>query len=376
MIKDEIKYLVFSDVHFGHNKTPTEFIINNLNNLLLNYKDRKDIKIIFIAGDLFDRLLVYPNNIVSEITIWVSRLLEFCVEKNIILRILEGTPSHDWKQSKCIIDIAKILKLPVDVDYITTLKIETIEHLNLTILYIPDEYKPDSNQTYSEVLDLMKSLNLNKIDIGIFHGQFKYQLPFNDKNNVCHNEENYLAIIKHFINIGHIHNFSTYNRIIAQGSVDRIRHDEEAPKGMVECVIRPDMNDRYYFIENKNAKVYKTIEIKTNNLDKAINQIKKTLSKIPIDSFIRIKTKKNNPAYLGLNEIKKLFPMYSFSRKAIDEEAEIEKQKLIENENNVYTPIDINKENIEQLLLDVITKKYELTDKQLGIFKNLFGENR
>ena len=57
MIKEEIKYLVFSDVHFGHDKTPTEFIINNLNNLLSNYVDRKDIKAIFIAGDLFDRLL-------------------------------------------------------------------------------------------------------------------------------------------------------------------------------------------------------------------------------------------------------------------------------------------------------------------------------
>ena len=372
MIKEEIKYLVFSDVHFGHDKTPTEFIINNLNNLLSNYVDRKDIKAIFIAGDLFDRLLVYPNNIVSEITIFASRLLEFCAKKNIILRILEGTPSHDWKQSKCFIDIAKVMKLPVDVVYISTLEIEIIEHLNLTVLYIPDEYRPDANQTYTEVLDLIKAKGIDKVDIGIFHGQFNYQLPFKDKYNVCHNEENYLKIVKHFINIGHIHNFSTYNRIIAQGSVDRIRHDEEAPKGIVECIIRPDMNDRYYFIENKKAKVYKTVNIKTNDLDKAIKQISKELLKLPVNSFIRIKAKKNNPAYLGLNEIKKLFPMCSFSRKAIEEEIEVEKDKLIENENNVYLPIDINKENIKQLLLDVITKKYELTNKQLEIFNNLF----
>ena len=375
MIKEEIKYLVFSDVHFGHDKTPTEFIINNLNNLLSNYVDRKDIKAIFIAGDLFDRLLVYPNNIVSEITIFASRLLEFCAKKNIILRILEGTPSHDWKQSKCFIDIAKVMKLPVDVVYISTLEIEIIEHLNLTVLYIPDEYRPDANQTYTEVLDLIKAKGIDKVDIGIFHGQFNYQLPFKDKYNVCHNEENYLKIVKHFINIGHIHNFSTYNRIIAQGSVDRIRHDEEAPKGIVECIIRPDMNDRYYFIENKKAKVYKTVNIKTNDLDKAIKQISKELLKLPVNSFIRIKAKKNNPAYLGLNEIKKLFPMCSFSRKAIEEEIEVEKDKLIENENNVYLPIDINKENIKQLLLDIITKKYELTNKQLEIFKNLFGDN-
>ena len=375
MIKEEIKYLVFSDVHFGHDKTPTEFIINNLNNLLSNYVDRKDIKAIFIAGDLFDRLLVYPNNIVSEITIFASRLLEFCAKKNIILRILEGTPSHDWKQSKCFIDIAKVMKLPVDVVYISTLEIEIIEHLNLTVLYIPDEYRPDANQTYTEVLDLIKAKGIDKVDIGIFHGQFNYQLPFKDKYNVCHNEENYLKIVKHFINIGHIHNFSTYNRIIAQGSVDRIRHDEEAPKGIVECIIRPDMNDRYYFIENKKAKVYKTVNIKTNDLDKAIKQISKELLKLPVNSFIRIKAKKNNPAYLGLNEIKKLFPMCNFSKKAIEEETEVEKDKLIENENNVYLPIDINKENIKQLLLDIITKKYEITNKQLEIFKNLFGDN-
>ena len=57
---------------------------------------------------------------------------------NIILRILEGTPSHDWKQSKLFIHLNDLTKAGTDVKYIDSLSIEYIDKFGINVLY-PDE---------------------------------------------------------------------------------------------------------------------------------------------------------------------------------------------------------------------------------------------
>ena len=55
---------------------------------------------------------------------WLTELIVFCKQHDIILRILEGTPSHDRNQSKVITSIIKKLNIELDYKYIDTLYIE------------------------------------------------------------------------------------------------------------------------------------------------------------------------------------------------------------------------------------------------------------
>jgi len=317
----ELKYLVLSDLHLGHAKNKSRDIIFNLNIFFDDYTPKSqftDLDIIFIAGDLFDGLLDLSSSDIHEASLWLSRLMNFCARFNIKLRILEGTPSHDWRQSKIAETIACIIKLPLDFKYINTLHIEYLEDLQSYILYMPDEWTANAELSFSQVQTLLHEMQISQVDIAIMHGLFNYQLKHIVGNIQKHNEYDYLGIVKHFINIGHIHTFSTYERIIAQGSFDRLCHGEEEPKGAVLCTIS-DKEDSFSFIENKHAKIFKTIELKSNDLEVSFKKIDRVISKLPDNSHVRIKAKKDNPIYTNLDELKLKYPMIYFSKVSIED---------------------------------------------------------
>ena len=102
---------------------------------------------ISLAGDVFDTLLELNSDDVREIKYWVSSLLKFCAAHDITLRVLEGTPSHDWTQSSTFITTANILNLDnLDLKYIDKVEIEYIEKYNIHVLYIPDEINPTTEK--------------------------------------------------------------------------------------------------------------------------------------------------------------------------------------------------------------------------------------
>ena len=374
----ELKYLVLSDLHLGHAKNKSRDIIFNLNIFFDDYTPKSqftDLDIIFIAGDLFDGLLDLSSSDIHEASLWLSRLMNFCARFNIKLRILEGTPSHDWRQSKIAETIACIIKLPLDFKYINTLHIEYLEDLQSYILYMPDEWTANAELSFSQVQTLLHEMQISQVDIAIMHGLFNYQLKHIVGNIQKHNEYDYLGIVKHFINIGHIHTFSTYERIIAQGSFDRLCHGEEEPKGAVLCTIS-DKEDSFSFIENKHAKIFKTIELKSNDLEVSFKKIDRVISKLPDNSHVRIKAKKDNPIYTNLDELKLKYPMIYFSKVSIEDiEEEYHLINTSADLSKEYSPIAITSENVRELLLTEINNKYKLTDKQLVLFDNILAES-
>lgn len=367
-----VRDLVMSDIHLGHKQTTTFEIISHIATTLNDYAPRPDVDILYLAGDVFHQLLNFPCADVDEIQLWISRLIDWCSRNNIKLRVLEGTPSHDWGQSKIFETCAKLMQSPVDLKYIDTLHIEYMEDLDIHVLYIPDEYRSDPRVTYSEVLALMKSLGITHVDRTIMHGQFRYQIPQAPERIPRHYEEDYLSITRHFISIGHVHSFSVYDRIIAQGSVDRLAHGEEEPKGIVECVIKPDGNDEYYFIENRHAKPYVTVAVKATTFERGIEEVKRKTKRLPPLSRVRIKAAKDHPLLLAFEETKKHFLDFVVTKthdkddngtQLLQEGIEISRE---------YTPITITQNNIESLLLDVIQPKYEWTAREMAVFHSLF----
>lgn len=379
----KIDYLTISDVHLGHRRNKAKDIISNLDHYFDHYKSTSQfsqLDIIFIAGDLFDQLLEFSNDDIHEAALWLSRLMSFCSRFRIKLRILEGTPSHDWKQSKIantIVAMATMIGMELDFKYVDTLLIEYIEDLDIHVLYIPDEYSSDTSITFDHVKQLLAENHLGQVDIGIFHGMFHYQLKNVPGTHHKHSEADYLGIVRYFINIGHIHSFSVYDRIIAQGSFDRMSHGEEEPKGGVVCHLRADGNNSFDFVENIRAKIFKTIEVRYLDLDKALAHVDKHVKGLPLDSYVRIKAKKDHPLYIAFDQLKLRHLEYNFSKSDIDEEpvGQIAPIDLVQVEEQ-YVAITITNNNIVELLSEAVVNKYALNDKQRQILSSTLEGNK
>lgn len=371
----KLKYLVLSDIHLGAKNNPTADIIKNLDILFDQYSQKslfKDLDIVFIAGDLFDRLLDMDDDDSHLIKLWIDRLSRFCSRFKIKLRILKGTPSHDWNQSSQAETVWKISQIPGDFKYIDTLSIEYIEDHNMHVLYVPDEWASTTEETLSQVKTLMQDMHIKDVDIAIMHGLFNYQLPGIGKASSKHDETSYLDIVKYFINIGHIHTHTTYERILAQGSFDRMTHGEEEPKGCMLMELDPVEGNRFLFIENYGAKIFKTLTLKNKDVEKSMDFIEKQLLKIPINSYIRIKAAKDHGVYIGFEELKIKFPFYNFSKKSLEDEEESAYNLRVNDMLDVeYTSVQIDRENIRTLLWDEISKKHTLTPQQQSIYNRV-----
>ncbi|MGG4591757.1 hypothetical protein ACLPJK_26220 [Pseudomonas aeruginosa] len=260
--KDEVVVVSISDVHMGHRYTTTSFIIANLRKYFLP-RLTKEVDLVLIAGDFWEMLLQTPSEEVSDILYWIVEFLSVCKENKIIVRVLEGTPYHDVKQSRLFVTANNMLKTPVDLKHVTTLSIEHIESLGLDVLYVPDRWSDHADDTYKQVMELLAREGLEKVDVACMHGAFEYQIP---KSNETHVESRYLDIVRHYIFIGHVHIFSTYDRIISNGSFDRTGHGYETPKGFVRAVLRRDAPDSFEFIENEGAMLYLTLDFSNQSV--------------------------------------------------------------------------------------------------------------
>lgn len=364
------KYLVISDIHLGHNVNKTHYIINNLNTFFSKYrKDLNNLNTIFIAGDIFDKLLSNSSQDYLMATEWLTDLIIYCKLENIKLRILEGTPSHDWKQAKLISTIITKLNIELDFKYIDTLYIEYMEQEDIYILYIPDEYKPKAEDTLKEVKEKLKELNITQVDIAIMHGQFNYQLPM-VKLDSSHNEEEYLNIVKKFISIGHIHTPSIFNRILAQGSFDRLAHNEEEDKGAMLITITKENGDTYKFLKNDNAMVFKTMRFNDEPIDIIISKVSKVIEKLPMNSNIRIIAHSEDKLYSSVKELSKAYPMCRIKTEKIKQEKET--KKLIKEE-IINNSLVINKDNIMELILEEV-KSLNIDSKELNILQEELTE--
>lgn len=303
-----IKILNLSDIHIGHPNTHANFMFENIKKFFFKHtKLFENLDIITLSGDLTHKLLPTNSNDYSVFTDLLIFLVSFCSNNNIKLRALEGTKSHDMGQMKNFYKIIDKLNYNVDFKYVDTLFIEHMKDLNFTILYVPDELNnSNAKETFKDVLNLMKEHGLSKVNHVILHGQWNYNLPVSSKAN--HNEEDYLSICDGFISCGHIHEFSTYDRIIMTGSFDRHNHGSECKKGTVLFEYN-ELGNEYLFLENENAKIYKTIHMEKYNPNELIAIIKKL--KLPAGSFIRVKTKDLSIDKSVIKDIKNLFQDYT-----------------------------------------------------------------
>ena len=358
MLTKAVHIAVISDIHLGHKRNKAVNIIRNLDKCFSNNKTLAGLDIVFLAGDVFDELLHLDDPSVGHIKLWIARLLRRCYQLKIKVRVLEGTPSHDRKQSILFVTLNEINSKSgdklCDLKYIDILDIEYIEEYNMNILYVPDEWGTSAQDCLDQVKAKLSEKNLAAVDCSIMHGMFGYQVPAGLTHLPHHDEEEYLNLTLGPIFIGHIHEHSTYSRIIAQGSADRLSHNEEEPKGYIKATIEPDLTFTATFIENKDAAIYKTITIQTDDITQALMHIDESLRDIPAESNIRIAAHHTNPILSNMSVIKERWPVYVWATKALGKETKVS-DVLIDHKHK-YVPVVLDRQTIKPLLLGRLSR--------------------
>jgi len=361
-----LTYLVTSDIHLGHKRTPTKHIISSFKSYILSSAN-KNIQILFISGDLFDRLLDLNSIEVHEIIHFFNYLLSYCYENSIQLRILEGTPSHDWNQSYILVKLNDIRENKCDLRYFKHLDIEHNTKHDKYILYIPDEWVNDHIELEKQIQKKLIENNISSVDIAVLHGQFEYQLR-GHRTAFFFQENYFLSLVKEYIHIGHYHSFSRYDRIVANGSLERLSFNEEEPKGYVKIT-----NGHLEFIENKNAYIYKTLQITPGT---TLTKLDAQVLKYPKESYIRLFISPKSPFINDKMNFSVRYIDYNIKVVTRDDSDINTTTYILTDENDIHIDLStFHIDNLNQYLYEQITSKNTLSTSQLANLTSVLQRN-
>lgn len=340
------------------------------------------LDIIFISGDFFDRILSAASDDYIHICKYVSNLLRMCKKRDIILRVLEGTPSHDYKQAK-IFDVINAT-IGADFRYAETLEYEYIEKLGIDVIYIPDEYRHAAIDTQEEVKALMERNQITSVAYVIMHGMCEYQVPQYRINSSMHDHNFYNSITTLNTYCGHVHQTSSRGAFNVPGSAERMCFGDETPKGHLRFTVEDGVATNR-FIENTNAKIYKYLRL--NDVDdlteeelggKVMELAKDVVCEYPLDSNFRFLINSDREIGAYVEQVIKKYPGmhwdWDTSNKSTDEQV-MPKVREHVNKESSFT---INKDNILELVTKELIAKGEdgFVDQCTEVLKGMLDEYR
>lgn len=352
-----MKYIVTSDIHLGHKNTPTEHIIRSFKSQILSQQN-EDADVLFVAGDFFDHLLYLKSTEAQQVISFFNYLLNWCVSFDVVLCVLEGTPSHDWFQVYTLQRMNNMREKPATLYYQTTLSIVYLERIQKHVLFIPDEFCKDQQELETLVQQELNKHAITQVDIAILHGQFRYQLQGRPTKAFCYDEAYFLSLVRGRIHIGHYHVYSEFDRIIANGSLERLAHGEEQPKGHV--VVKDEVQ---YFVENPDAYTYITIAVtdKTTlaKLDKKIFALRK-------GSFVRLRMDRDCMYSVTFQELKVRYADYHLKKQINGETSAHLTATYIPSDDSLdLSEYSLGQVNLYETLIQSIKSKYTLSDSEL-----------
>jgi len=272
---------------------------------------------------------------------------------NVKLRVLEGTGSHDYGQSKVLVTINESSGIDADLRYYPKLAYDTEEDLGISVLYIPDELNSDATVTWHQVRKLLDEFGVSKVDYAIMHGLFEFQLPAHVVDMSAHLSERYESIVNKHVLIGHHHTHRIEGKIVVPGSFDRLAHGEEGPKGSI-WIKDYGKRTQVRFLENAGAKRYTTIRLHDLALEDAMERIDQTVANAPVGSAFLVKANATDPAAHLMDVAKGRYEQYVWTS-AFEREDQTA-TRIDEIELN-YTPIRLERDNLPGLVQERLTTK-------------------
>lgn len=289
------KIVSCSDLHFAHPKVPIGKIIRSFRVQI--FKELEDAQLLFIAGDVFDKTMQIDSLDAQEALGLISDLLEFAKARNIKIRILRGTFTHDRKQTVLFDTLNK--RINADLLCVDNLQLEYIEDFDLRILYIPDNLpQKESEEIVESAKQLMDSVKWTNVDFVVGHGYFEHVLPKGlTKEPARTFRAHQFSFVKEFVLMGHVHTHSRHKNIIYHGSFERLCHGEEEHKGFL-VLTKEQESWKCSFVINTDSTPFYTVHPKGNTVDELVEsmhaQVKKKFGPFP---FGHLRISVENPEY-------------------------------------------------------------------------------
>lgn len=369
-----LNLMVFGDVHLGNNLTKAPETISGLMKMLPKNKETAELDMIIIEGDLFDEGLMYNSEYLVNIQSWMIWLIRRCVEFDIALRVLEGTPSHDNHQSRNFLPIIEAMSAKIDFKYVEDMIVE--EHAKFgTILYVPDEWSTSTDHTYEAARALLSTYGLTQVHYCIMHGAFEYQLP-PIASDTTHNSKLWQELVVYCIFVGHIHQYSEYGKIVAAGSSDRHTHGDEAPKGHIRATLDSE-GLTIKFIENLLAKKFVTVDCRNLSVEDTLAKLEDYLT-LPKGSFIRLRALRTDNTSTAASFLAAEHPDFNWKVEVQDADSDVDVQKIailptVRMESRSITP-----NNIEAIVLEYAKRRYTgdlaLGDNDINQLRETLGD--
>lgn len=216
------------------------------------------IDIISIDGDTFDHKVMSGSDTAMYATMFANDIITIARDKGATVIWIEGTSSHDSKQTKLF--SCYLADPTVDVRIVQDIKFEYVK--GAKILCIPELYNINES-VYNEVLH-----NSGTYDSCFMHGTIKGAVYGDNVGN------GRLFTIEDFdkcrgpIFSGHIHKPGCFNKhFYYSGTPIRYKHGEEEPKGFIVAI--HDLQSGLYQTEFKEIYSFK---YRTINFDKLLSE--------------------------------------------------------------------------------------------------------
>jgi len=298
MIGNTAKLVFLTDLHLGHPKVPAAVIHAHLEEFLYPQLT-DDVDFLILGGDFFHGMITFDSNagLVANTIIQELRLLAH--QHQFLIRGIRGTFTHDRNQTLQMLiapqdRVPKIHGRPL-INIHDQIAVERYDWLNnLSMVFLPDIVVDNMLETAKVVI---RRNGLDRVDLVVHHGFCTCLLP----KGVPLHEDNvytcadYRTIAHGPVLNGHVHTPQIHEQIVSGGSFDRLKHDEEEPKGFFVVTYDTRTHQATYdFKTNDKATPFHTIVAYPEQMDnqmvlRQVTQLAEQWADHPI-AFVRIKT--------------------------------------------------------------------------------------
>lgn len=242
------RILLFADLHIGSIKN-IPYVYNTITNIFDKEIQYNKVDAVVFLGDYFHQLFKCNSEYVRLAINIMSYLMLLCRRKNIKVRVVYGTESHDSDQYGIFDFFTKCSDF--DFKVITTAQSEDL-FFNCKVLYLPEEYIYDKDSYYEKLFK-------NRYDYIFGHGVIQEGMPMiksssTKEKSVPIFKSAELSRISKVCVFGHYHVYTDLgNNVYYLGSLFRNAFGEDQPKGygIIE-------NDELTFVENPDTYEFKT----------------------------------------------------------------------------------------------------------------------
>src|SRR5574344_1180194 len=294
----KIKIAIISDLHFGISVTQRE---KDELNLFLDFIKTHDVDLIHFNGDYFDHKLSLDEPYALLGMEFFNDVLKIAKEKNIKIRMIEGTQSHDRFQPRIFNNfiVDENGNNTIDFKFYETIGEECL--LGLNILYVPEEYPINIDEYYAPY-------KTKQYDLMLVHGTWDFinfggMINNNSRNDINtapvfkYNEWSYslehgLAICGH-IHGRHIFKVKAGDKIVYPGSFTAWSFDQISDRGFMYLTYDTETKEYLYeLINNPKSPKYANLDVadldinlETSSIEEIKNKIQEQKNKV---DFIKV----------------------------------------------------------------------------------------